>query len=804
LNDIKKYGGDILENTGIENAILDDKGIPITGLSDSEAEVLFESGLSNKNETKVGKSYLKIVADNVFTFFNMIWAIVAAVLIAVGSYSNLTFLIVVVPNTVIALIQEIRAKQTVEKLSVTTDPIATVIRSGEKKEIFSSDIVLGDVMCVEMGRQILSDGVVICGSAEANESMLTGESNAIKKESGDSVLAGSYLVSGAICVRVTSVGKDNYVHKIEKAAKNFKAPSSNLFKELNSLIKYISIFLIPLSLLLFINNYYAYGKDIISAVNKTSGSIVGMIPSGVFLLVTLTLSLSVISLGKKGSLIRDMYSIEMLASADVICLDKTGTITDGTMNVTDVVPMNDYLPHYIERVVSKLEGAEQTLNNTSEALVERFGQDNSVVIAERIPFSSSRKYSAASIVGEGCFSIGAPGFVKCPVTEDMSVRIAAFAAEGKRVLLLAKHPELDAEGEALALIAISDRIRPGAKDTIEKFQDQGVTVKVISGDHAETVSNIAARVGIKNADKYLSCESISDEELAAAAEKYAVFGRVTPEQKILLIKTLKEAGHTVAMTGDGVNDTLALKESDCSVAMADGSEVARKVSKIVLMNSDFGVLPDVVKEGRRCINNVRMSSVLYLMKTMFTVVLSVLSLITLSGYPFDPKQLLLVEMFVIGLASVMLTVEPNFKRASGSYMAAVLRKSIPNAVVMLIPVFLVQIIGKGDNLSPSAVSAISTMTVTLAAFLNLIFLCIPYTEWRIGVVSAVGSLLVVTLPVSIFMLGDMLHIKPAFENPVFFSIVMGITLLLAFIIHLAPRIASTKGSRARSAKASAR
>ncbi|MBE6634636.1 MAG: HAD family hydrolase [Ruminococcaceae bacterium] len=793
-----------MENTGIENAILDDKGIPITGLSDSEAEVLFESGLSNKNETKVGKSYLKIVADNVFTFFNMIWAIVAAVLIAVGSYSNLTFLIVVVPNTVIALIQEIRAKQTVEKLSVTTDPIATVIRSGEKKEIFSSDIVLGDVMCVEMGRQILSDGVVICGSAEANESMLTGESNAIKKESGDSVLAGSYLVSGAICVRVTSVGKDNYVHKIEKAAKNFKAPSSNLFKELNSLIKYISIFLIPLSLLLFINNYYAYGKDIISAVNKTSGSIVGMIPSGVFLLVTLTLSLSVISLGKKGSLIRDMYSIEMLASADVICLDKTGTITDGTMNVTDVVPMNDYLPHYIERVVSKLEGAEQTLNNTSEALVERFGQDNSVVIAERIPFSSSRKYSAASIVGEGCFSIGAPGFVKCPVTEDMSVRIAAFAAEGKRVLLLAKHPELDAEGEALALIAISDRIRPGAKDTIEKFQDQGVTVKVISGDHAETVSNIAARVGIKNADKYLSCESISDEELAAAAEKYAVFGRVTPEQKILLIKTLKEAGHTVAMTGDGVNDTLALKESDCSVAMADGSEVARKVSKIVLMNSDFGVLPDVVKEGRRCINNVRMSSVLYLMKTMFTVVLSVLSLITLSGYPFDPKQLLLVEMFVIGLASVMLTVEPNFKRASGSYMAAVLRKSIPNAVVMLIPVFLVQIIGKGDNFSPSAVSAISTMTVTLAAFLNLIFLCIPYTEWRIGVVSAVGSLLVVTLPVSIFMLGDMLHIKPAFENPVFFSIVMGITLLLAFIIHLAPRIASTKGSRARSAKASAR
>ncbi len=781
-----------MENTGIENAILDDKGMPIIGLSESEAEMLFQSGLSNKNDTKVGKSYPKIVADNIFTFFNMIWAIVAAVLIAVGSYSNLTFLIVVVPNTVIAMVQEIRAKRTVEKLSVTTDPIATVVREGERKEIFSSDIVLGDVIYVELGRQILSDGVVISGSAEANESMLTGESNAIKKEAGDSVLAGSYLVSGAVYVRVTSVGKDNYVHKIEKAAKNFKAPSSNLFKELNALIKYISIFLIPLSLLLFINNYYAYGKDVISAVNKTSGSIVGMIPSGVFLLVTLTLSLSVISLGKKGSLIRDMYSIEMLASADVICLDKTGTITDGTMTVTDVVPMNDYLPHYIERVVSKLEGAEQTLNNTSEALVEKFGQDKSAVISERIPFSSSRKYSAASIVGEGCFSIGAPGFVKCPVSDEMTAQIAAFAAEAKRVLLLAKHRDLDSEGEAVALIAISDRIRPGAQDTIEKFQDQGVTVKVISGDHAETVSNIAARVGIKNADKYISCESLSDEELAALAEKYAVFGRVTPEQKILLIKTLKSAGHTVAMTGDGVNDTLALKESDCSVAMADGSEVARKVSKIVLMNSDFGVLPDVVKEGRRCINSVRMSSVLYLMKTMFTVVLSVLSLITLSGYPFDPKQLLLVEMFVIGLASLMLTVEPNFKRATGSYMSAVLKKSVPNAVVMLIPVFLVQIIGKGDSFSAASVSAISTMAVTLAAFLNLIFLCIPYTEWRIGVVSAVGSLLLVTLPVSVFMLKDMLHIKPAFENPVFFSIVLGITLILAFIIHVAPKIANPK------------
>ena len=309
-------------------------GTPIRGLSDEEVSKLIAEGKRNIADTKAGKSYLKIIYDNLFTFFIMIWVVVTAVLIAVGSYSNLTFLAVVIPNTLIAMFQEIRAKRTVEKLSVTTDPIATVVRDGEVKDIFSSDIVLGDVIYVELGRQVLSDGIVIAGSAEANESMLTGESNAIKKNVGDRLLAGSYLVSGSVYVKVSAVGKDNYIHKIEKAAKNFKAPSSNLFKELNALIKYISIFLVPMSVILFFNNYYAYSNDIVVAINKTCGSIIGMIPSGVFLLVTLTLSLSVITLGKKGSLVRDMYSIEMLASADVICLDKTGTITDGTMTVT--------------------------------------------------------------------------------------------------------------------------------------------------------------------------------------------------------------------------------------------------------------------------------------------------------------------------------------------------------------------------------------------------------------------------------------------------------------------------------------
>ena len=757
------------------------------GLTSEQAASLILKGLCNKAETKAGKSYFKIIFDNLFTFFNMIWAIVTAVLISVGSYSNLTFLAVVLPNLFIATYQEIRAKKTVEKLSVTTDPIATVVRDGEKKDIFSSDIVVGDIMYLELGRQILSDGIVVEGAAEVNESMLTGESNAIKKKPGDTVLAGSYLVGGAVYAKVTGVGKDNYIHKIEKAAKSFKAPASKLFKELNLLIKYIGLFLVPMAALLMLTNYFAYEKDFVMAVNKTCGSIIGMIPSGIFLLVTLTLSMSVITLGKKGSLVRDMYSIEMLASADVICLDKTGTITDGSMAVTDVVALNGYVDRYINHVMAMIEGAEDSVNHTSEALIEHFGCDKNIGIIDKIPFSSSRKYSSVHIAEEGCFSIGAPRFVKCEITKEIEFLISRYAHKGERVLILVKQPALEEMGEPMALIAISDRIRPNARDTIENFQSQGVAVKVISGDHAETVSSIAKRVGIINADKYLSCEKISDEELAEKCDEYAVFGRVTPEQKILLVKSLKAKGHTVAMTGDGVNDTLALKESDCSIAMADGSEVARKVSKIVLMNSDFGVLPDIVKEGRRCINSVRMSSVLYLMKTVFTIVLSLFSVITFSGYPFDPKQLLFVEMIVIGFSSLLLTVEPNYKRATGSYIQTVMKRSVPNAFVMLIPVFTTQIVEKFGSFEPESISAIATVAVTAASFLNLVFLCRPYTNWRMGVVCTTGALLGLAVPLSIFLLGDMLAIVPLAMHPILFTVVMSITLGLAVIIHIGLR-----------------
>ena len=760
----------------------DTEGIP-EGLTSEEIAALVAEGKVNISDEKVGKSYGRIIRDNLFTYFNLVWLIVTLLLAICKSFTNMTFLAIIIPNVAISIVQEMKAKRTVEKLSVTTEPKATVIRDGELVTINSDEIVLGDVMLVEMGRQVLSDAIVISGFAEANESMLTGESDAIKKNVGDRILAGSFFVGGSVYARVVNVGKDNYVHKIEKAAKSFKAPSSNLFHDLNKLIKSIGVFLIPMSAVLFFANWISY-KDVVTATVKTCGSVVGMIPAGIYLLVTLTLTLSVINLSKKQTLVQDMYSIEMLASADIVCLDKTGTITDGTMHVTAVESLDGTELSEIERIMSHIEGTEQSVNNTSAALIDRFGKDVSVKIIKKIPFSSARKYSAVSIEGLGAFSIGAPHFVPCPISSEVDRMVSERAKEGERVLILVRHEDLDTEGKALALIAISDRIRPAAKETIANFQEQGVTLKVISGDHAETVSTIASRVGINNADKYISCENLTDEELIESAEDYTVFGRVTPEQKVLLIKTLRVNGHTVAMTGDGVNDTLALKESNCAIAMADGSEMARKVSHIVLMNSDFASLPDVVREGRRCINNVRQSSVLYLMKTIFTIILSIISVLTMSGYPFEPKQFILLEMFIIGFASVLLALEPNNKRIEGSYLETVIIRSFPNALAMLVPVIALMIVEKFITMSLESRNSIAMSVILAVSFINLFALCKPFTKWRAFVVSLIGGLIAIAIPVSIFALGDMLRFKPVMHNLLIFAIMLFVGIAFTVLMQI--------------------
>ena len=775
-------------------AVTEPELCPYEGLSFAEVEEAVREGNVNITKEKVGKSYRKILTDNLFTPFNLIWAVVAAFLIIFESYNNLTFLAVVVPNTAIAIFNEMRAKRTVEKLSVTTDPKATVIRAGTPCEVSSTEIVLGDVVRVDVGRQVLSDGYVLSGVCEANESMLTGESVAIKKVTGDRLLAGSFLVSGSVYMKVDRVGADNYFHTIEREAKRFKPSFSNLFRDLNRLTKTIGGFIIPMGAIMAFCNYFVYKSQFEgtllakTVVEKTCGSIVGMVPAGIYLLVTLTLSLSVMALAKKKTLVQDMYSIEMLASADVLCLDKTGTITDGTMQVTEYESLDGTPREEIARVLSYLQGAEPALNATGRALIAEFGKVIGNVV-DYVPFSSERKYSAANIEEVGFYAIGAPHFVPAAVSRELDKKIEARAALGERVLLLARLDKNGKKGEAVALISLADRIRPAAIETIERFQSQGVAVKVISGDHAATVSSIAGKVGIVGAEKYISCEYLTDEELAAVAEDFTVFGRVTPEQKVLIIKTLKQKGHTVAMTGDGVNDTLALKEAHCAIAMADGSEVACKVSEIVLLNSDFGTLPDVVREGRRCINNVRGSSILFLMKTMFTIFISLFSIITLAGYPFGPNNFFFLEMFIIGIASFLLALEPNDKRIQGTYLDTVLIKSFPCAVALFVPTLVILLVGTySPAITLEVRNAVAMCVVILVGYLNLIYICRPYTAWRVAVVITIGVLLAAGITVSsvaeaVLVEAGIFGFKHALDNPIFFAWMMLLAAALAVLMN---------------------
>jgi len=760
----------------------------IKGLSAQEVEKRQAAGLVNTVKEKNGKSYGEIVFSNLFTFFNLVWAVIAVLMFLLGSIENMTFLFVIIPNVLIAIIQECRAKHKVEKLSVTTNPKVTVLRDGAEVQIECEKIVMDDVMRIEIGGQIPADAVVVAGVAEANESMLTGESNAIKKEKGDTLLGGSFLVSGAVYAKVVHVGKDNYVHKIEHAAKSFKAPASDLCRDLNKLLRYIAVFMIPMTVVMAISNFYAAGGDAHTVIKSTSGSVIGMIPAGMYLLITVTLTLSVMTLSEKRTLVQDMYSIEMLARADVICLDKTGTITDGTMCVCDLLPLGGTKEDEIKQALALLEGAEETLNPTSRALVEAFGQDDSFPMLDRVPFSSSRKYSAATFEGVGTFALGAPHFVPCPVDTDTEAKIADFAKDGKRVLLLTKLEKIDGEGVPMALVAIADRIRPNAKETIQKFQEQGVLIKVISGDHAATVSSIACRVGIRDAEKYISCETLSDEELKAAAEENTVFGRVTPEQKVLLIKHLRSLGHTVAMTGDGVNDTLALKESNCAIAMADGSEMARKISQIVLLDSDFGTLPDVVREGRRCINNVRMSSTLFLMKTLLTLLLSVFAVAAGTLYPFEPRHTVPLETFVIGIAAVLLALEPNKRRIEGAFIKSVILQSIPNAVTLFMPVLTLLLCFRfGEFGSVELRNTLCMTAMTAAGFVNLCFLCIPYTKWRAVVVTLMGAALAALVPISVYLLGDMFSLRVVAGEALLLPVLFG-SIAFSALFHAVYRL----------------
>lgn len=709
------------------------------GLTKKQVEERVQQGLINKTKQKSSKTYLKIFVDNVCTFFNFIWLVVFVALVAVGAFSDLLFMIVIVLNTSLAIVQEIKAKLTVEKLSYVTAPKVNVIRDGEVDRVNATKLCLDDLVKLSAGNQIPTDCILLDGKIEVNESMLTGESLGVKKQVGDTLFAGSYIISGGCIAKVNKIGKDSYIQTVASQAKKFKSPESNLFKDINRLVKFIGIIILPVGGLMLLNNYFAYGKDIYIAVAKTCGSITGMVPAGMFLLITIALSLGVIKLGRKKTLVQDIYSIEMLARTNVLCLDKTGTITDGTLRVCEHINLKTISGISNDQIIANILNVQNSNNQTASAMLLFYKKANTLFANENIEFSSKRKFTATSFDGLGTFAFGAPEFLHVgALDKKIENLIMQKQGEGKRVLMLAHSPEylvkdkdeLPFYMEPLAIIVMEDHIREDAIDTIKWFKENDVQIKIISGDNPYTVSNIAKRVGVENADACVSLEGLSLTEVEKIATQFTVFGRVSPEQKHIIIKTLKKHGHTVAMTGDGVNDTLALKEADCSIAMADGSEVARNLSNIVLLDSKFSSLPSVVKEGRQVINNVQRSSTLFLMKTVFTILLSLITIITLSPYPFSPSQLLPLEMFVIGLPSVILAIQPNDNLIKGDFIPEVLKRALPNGLLMLFNILVIITISNFNVINVAEYQTACSLVLVGTGFVNLFYLCRPFNVLR--------------------------------------------------------------------------
>lgn len=681
------------------------------GLTTEQVEKRNEQGLVNKSNDKHGKSIPMIILSKIFTFFNILYIAIAVVLIFAGaSIGNFAFIPVVFANLLIGIIQEIKAKLTVEKMTLMSAPTATVIRNGEKIEIPVESVVLDDIIFFTTGKQICADSVVVDGNVEVNESLLTGEADAIPKIPGDKLFSGSFISSGVCIARVDKVGKDNYIEKISSDAKRYSPPKSELLRTLNGVIKVISFLLLPIAVLYiwafrdtsisgfeFLKNFDLIKEQVVTVAYI----ILAMIPAGLFLLTSSALAISVIKLARNNTLVQELYCIEMLARVDVLCLDKTGTITDGTMRVCDCIEVQNYTDYTIREIVGSMMSAFEDTNPTSEALIRYFDKNNVLTPTEVIPFSSKRKFSAVTFGTDGTFAIGAPDFVLKENYNVVASKVERFARQGCRVVVLAYTPhkvrndELPKGMKPIALIVIQDHIRDDAADTIRFFKQNGVDIKVISGDNPETVSKIAERVGISGADNFINLNGVTDEEIRETIFDYTVYGRVSPSQKRVIVQALKERGKTVAMTGDGVNDILALKEADCSIAMASGSEATRYVAHLVLMDSNFSSMPKVVNEGRRVINNIQKSSTIYLTKNLFAILLSIMYVIigfvylyhnkeTFLTRPFEARNLMLIEYFIAGFATFALAFQPNRDIIKGKFLKNVIRDIVPGALTILL------------------------------------------------------------------------------------------------------------------------
>lgn len=735
----------------------DSNSINITGLTDEEVRQRVEEGLTNRADISTDKTTKEIVISNVFTYFNLIFLVITILLIMVGSFRNLTFLPIIIGNTVIGIVQEIRAKKTLEKMSLLNAPHADVIRNGSVKQISTEELVKDDVILLTAGKQICADAVVISGNIQVNESLLTGEADEVEKTEGSTLMSGSFVVSGECYARLEKVGNESYISKLSLEAKSMGGKEqSEMIRSINLIVKWVGIVIIPIGLILFWQSHFVNGESITKSVTSTVAAIIGMIPEGLYLLTTVALALSTMKLARKKVLLHDMKSIETLARVDVLCVDKTGTITepdmklkeiflcknsgaDGTQTALTLDELKSLILDYANASVDnnatmlalKAYAAEALTNNTSALHRTAVSQQ---------AFSSSLKYGSVTF-SDGTYLLGAPEFIMHEDFARIEEEIIPYADKGDRVLLFARYDGENVENgingsvTPLGFVALANPIRANAVKTFEYFKSQGVAIKVISGDNPRTVSRIAIQAGIESAESFVDAATLDTEDkIADAVNKYTVFGRVTPKQKKQLVKALQAKGHTVAMTGDGVNDILAMKDADCSVAMASGSEAAAQAAQVVLLDSDFAHMPDVVYEGRRVVNNIQRSASLFLVKNIFSLLLSLFSVILMVTYPLEPAQVSLISMFTIGVPGFLLALEQNKDRIKGHFITNVMLKALPGGLTDVIAVGALVVCGEVFCISDASIGTIATLVLSVVGFMILFKISEPLNGMKYAVI----------------------------------------------------------------------
>ena len=715
------------------------------GLTSEQVREMTKRGQVNVQTDHSAKTTKDIVKENVLTYFNGIFLVLAILCIAAGTFKSLTFLFVVIVNTAIGIVQELHAKKVLDELSLLNEQQAIVVRDGKKAKIPIHKLVLGDAVYLTNGKQIPADAKVVAGSVSVNEALLTGEADEIEKQVGDELMSGSFVVTGECYAELTRVGDDSYISQLMlKAKKTKKGEQSEMIRSINGLVKVAGIVIIPVGIALMYQSYVVSELSFRESVESMVAALIGMIPEGMYLLVSVALAVSAALLAANQVMLHDMKSTEMLARVDVLCVDKTGTITDNSMLVAEVLPvkvMSEEESIVGQEMIRRYCWATTDDNQSMQALRAYYPQKIRERSKDVIPFSSSYKYGCVTFP-EGQFILGAPEAVLGTLYDTYRARIESYAASGLRVMVFARHTgrvpvekgqKLSAENpvDPLFFILLQNPLRENAVETFSYFKKQDVTVKVISGDHALTVSEVAKAAGIPNADRYVDAATLrTDEELERAAEEYTVFGRTTPEQKQKLVRAMKRAGHTVAMTGDGVNDILAMKTADCSIAMAAGSDAAAQAAQVVLLDSDFSHMPQIVSEGRKTVNNIQRSSTLFLVKNIFSLLLSIFSIISVNAYPLEPTQISLISTFNIGIPAFLLSLEPNDKRIEGKFLSKVIIRAMPAALTNFFVIAALVVFGNTFNVDSSDISVAATFLMAIIGFMIVYRLSSPMNRYH--------------------------------------------------------------------------